>query len=65
MAKHVTVGDWDGDEKMKPSSHLYTTIPPNVVLVGVPGDPLDKLMGVPQLTTIKAKIKGLYYSYSV
>ena len=52
MTKHVTLADWE-DEKMKPSSQLYATIPPKVVFVGVPGEPLRITTGVPQLTTVK------------
>ena len=38
LARQVTVGC---PERWQPVLHMQITVPPNVVLVGVPGDPLE------------------------
>ena len=47
LAKQDTVADPD---KVYPLLQLYVTVPPKVVLDGVPGDPLVIDGGGPQLT---------------
>ena len=42
-------------ERVYPMSQLYVTVPPNVVLVGVPGDPLVMLGGGPQSTAVRSR----------
>ncbi len=49
LASQVTVADPDIRYL---SLHVYDTLPPNAVLVGVPGDPLGTVGGEPQSTTV-------------
>ena len=51
LAKQDTVADSD---RVYPLLQLYVTVPPNVVLDGVPGDPLEMDGGeLPQLTAAR------------
>ena len=54
LDKQVTVGDPD---RMYPLLQLYVTVPPNVVLVGVPGDPLVMEGGDPQSIAVYNNIQ--------
>ncbi len=45
QSRHVTVADPD---RLYPVLQLYITVPPCIVLVGVPGDPFEIEGGRPQ-----------------
>ena len=51
LVKQVTVAD---PMRVYPLLQLYITVPPNVVVVGVPGDPLAIDGGWPQVSPICA-----------
>ena len=48
--RHFTVAFPDSTN---PVSQLYVTTPPNVALVGIPGDPLSMEGGGPQETAVR------------
>lgn len=49
LAKQNTVADPD---RVYPRLQLYVTVPLNVVLLGVPGNPFEMEGGVPQATGV-------------
>ena len=55
VAKQDTVADPD---KVYPLLQLYVSVPPNDVLVGVPGEPLEIEGGEPQSTAVKKTRKN-------
>ena len=60
LAKQDTVADPD---RMYPLLQLYVTVPPKVVLDGVPEDPSDMEGGEPQSTAAVAILNIVRASY--